>query len=122
MRVAGFAMGLLIIAVVASAGAAWLAWRAVPGLWRRLGPRGARAWDVGLALLGLAGALCWSNLGQFNFPGFGHPSETFHYYLGAKYFPELGYTRLTKGSFVDRVSPDRNGTSDYFYAATTVSF
>jgi len=47
-----------------------------------------------LAALGVAGLACWWNLFAFQFPGFAHPSETFHYYLGAKYFPELGYTRL----------------------------
>lgn len=81
-------------AAVAALGTALL----VAGIWMRrrpaLAPGWRRAWDLALALLGLAGALCWTNLLQFNFPGFGHPSETFHYYLGAKYFPELGYTRL----------------------------
>jgi hypothetical protein len=47
-----------------------------------------------LLALGLAGGLLWWNAFQFNFPGYGHASDTFHYYLGAKYFPELGYTRL----------------------------
>lgn len=81
-------------ALVAGTGALWLLLRALPRLWAAVPPAGRRGWDVGLALLGLLGALCWSNLGQWNFPGFGHPSETFHYYMGAKYFPELGYTRL----------------------------
>ncbi|MEE2677164.1 MAG: hypothetical protein VX546_01165 [Myxococcota bacterium] len=53
-----------------------------------------RGWDAGLAALGLAALACWTNLGQFNFPGFGHPSETFHYFMGAKYFPEVGHSRL----------------------------
>jgi hypothetical protein len=56
--------------------------------------RHRRARDAALAVLGLLGAACWWNLFQFNYPGFGHPSDTFHYYLGAKYFPELRYTRL----------------------------
>ena len=81
-------------AAVATLGTAWL----LAGIWLRRRPSPAarlrRSWDVGLALLGLAGALCWTNLLQFNFPGFGHPSETFHYYVGAKYFRELGYERL----------------------------
>jgi len=47
-----------------------------------------------LLTLGVAGGLLWWNLFQFNFPGYGHASDTFHYYLGAKYFPELGYSRL----------------------------
>jgi hypothetical protein len=54
--------------------------------------RGAR--DALLAALGIAGLACWWNLFQFHFPGFAHPSETFHYYLGAKYFPELAYSGL----------------------------
>lgn len=66
-------------------------------LW--LARRGRARWmrrgrDAALAALGLAGLLCWSNLLQLNFPGFAHHSDTFHSYLGAKYFPELGYTRL----------------------------
>lgn len=81
-------------AVVASCGTALLAGRALVRNWGALPCSWRRSWDVALACLGLLGAVCWSNLGQFNFPGFGHPSETFHYYLGAKYFPELGYTRL----------------------------
>ena len=81
-------------AVVAVAGFLWLLVPVLAGGWLRGAPRPRRLWDAGLALLGLVGALCWTNLGQLNFPGFGHPSETFHYYMGAKYFPELGYTRL----------------------------
>jgi hypothetical protein len=65
----------------------WLERRGRDQAWRRTR-------DGALAALGLAGALLWWNLGQFNFPDFAHPSDTFHYYLGAKYFPELGYTRL----------------------------
>jgi hypothetical protein len=53
-----------------------------------------RARDAALAVLGLLGILCWTNLLQWNYPGFGHPSDSFHYYLGSKYFPELRYTRL----------------------------
>jgi hypothetical protein len=53
-----------------------------------------RVRDALLVALGLCGGLLWWNLFQFNFPGYGHASDTFHYYLGAKYFPELGYTRL----------------------------
>ena len=80
-------------AVVASAATLLLAL----GWWlerRRRGGRPHRARNAGLALLGLLGVACWTNLFQFNYPGFGHASDTFHYYLGAKYFPELRYTRL----------------------------
>jgi hypothetical protein len=47
------------------------------------------------AALGLAGALGWWNLLRFHFDGgYVHTWEVYHYYVGAKYQPELGYTRL----------------------------
>jgi hypothetical protein len=66
------------------------------GAWRRArnGQRPGRLFDALLAALGVFAAACWWNLGRFNFPMFGHPSETYHYYVGAKYFRELGYTNL----------------------------
>jgi hypothetical protein len=47
-----------------------------------------------LAALALVAALSWWNFFQFGERGFVQGHEFFHYYLGAKYFPELGYTRL----------------------------
>ncbi len=81
-------------ATVAVLGTLLLAVRIAAG--RRPGGLGrlARAWDVGLLTLGLLAAACWWNLFRFNYPMFGHPSETYHYYIGSKYYPELGYTRL----------------------------
>lgn len=67
------------------------------GLWLERRGRGdarRRTRDAALAALGLLGLACWWNLGQFHYPGFAHRSDSFHYYLGAKYFPELGYTGL----------------------------
>ncbi len=78
---------------IALAGAALLAWTA----WDRRHPevRRRKRLQGGLLLgLGLAAGLGWWNFGAFNHPGFGHPSDTFHYYVGSKYFPELGYQRL----------------------------
>lgn len=62
----------------------------------RPGRRGAAAGvrDAALAVLAVVGLAGWWNFFQFHYPGFAHASETFHYYLGAKYFPELGYTGL----------------------------
>jgi hypothetical protein len=54
----------------------------------------ARTRDLLLLGLGAAGALCWTNLGQLHQPNYVHVSDTFHYYVGAKYFQELGYRRL----------------------------
>jgi len=47
-----------------------------------------------LALLGAMAFLAWWNFGLFHFPAYIQVHEHYHYYLGAKYFPELGYTRL----------------------------
>ena len=46
---------------------------------------------IGLALLSVA---LWTNLGRGNIAGIVHWWDTFHYYVGAKYFGELDYERL----------------------------
>ncbi len=51
--------------------------------------------NVLLLTLGVLGALGSFNFLQFRYgPGYGHPMDIYHYYVGAKYFNELGYTRL----------------------------
>ncbi len=47
-----------------------------------------------LMTLGIVSALTYINFGFFHFPNFIHNWDTYHYYIGSKYFPELGYTRL----------------------------
>ena len=78
---------------IAVAGAALLAWGAAvrPELESR---RARRLRDALLLGLGLVAAFGWWNFSAFNHPGFAHPSDTYHYYIGSKYFPELGYQRL----------------------------
>ncbi len=61
-------------------------------LWCRLRP--SRAARSALLVAGAVGALAWTNFGNFHFSGLVHGSEMFHYYVGAKYFPELGYDGL----------------------------
>jgi hypothetical protein len=77
---------------LAIAGAALLAYGALAA--RRESPRMRELREGTLALLGVAAALGWWNFGAFNFPVFGHASDSFHYYVGSKYFSELGYERL----------------------------
>ena len=55
--------------------------------WRRLR-------DGLLIAVGLLSCAMWWNLGRYHFPPFIHYYEFYHYYLGAKYQPELGYTHL----------------------------
>ncbi|MHB8873532.1 MAG: glycosyltransferase 87 family protein, partial [Myxococcaceae bacterium] len=47
-----------------------------------------------LMVLGLLGALAYPNFGWLHFGAFVHTWDTYHYYVGSKYFPELGYDRL----------------------------
>ena len=53
-----------------------------------------RAFDAALVILGLFGFFCWWNLGHFHFDHYVHIWEHYHYYMGAKYGPELRYSRL----------------------------
>jgi hypothetical protein len=62
--------------------------RAPGGLVEQRARRGA------LVLLAAVSLLAWPNLLNFHYYRFVHTWDTFHYYLGAKYFRELGYTRL----------------------------
>jgi hypothetical protein len=53
-----------------------------------------RGRDALLAALGIAGGLGWFWFGAVPLASDVHEHDTFHYYLGAKYFRELGYTHL----------------------------
>jgi hypothetical protein len=50
--------------------------------------------DVALVLSGLFGFASWWNLGHFHFDHYEHIWEHYHYYVGAKYGPELRFARL----------------------------
>jgi len=67
-------------------------------LWRRRGQAEREKAGAALGLLALlaAGASC--NFFQFHGGMFTHFGENFHYQLGAKYFPELGYDGLYEAS------------------------
>ncbi len=81
----------------------------------RGGPPG-RVFDGLLAGLGLLAAACWWNLGRFHYPMFGHPSETYHYYVGAKYFPELDYTGLYRCTALADAESGRRAEVEARYA------
>lgn len=65
-------------------------------LLRRRGTPAAlqRPRDVLLAALGALSVAAFVNFGSFHSGRFVHVWDTYHYVLGAKYFPEVGYTGL----------------------------
>ncbi|MBE2249505.1 MAG: hypothetical protein IAE78_08135 [Myxococcus sp.] len=50
--------------------------------------------DRTMVTLGMAGVFAYFNFGHLHFGGFVHVWDTYHYYVGAKFFPELGYERM----------------------------
>lgn len=66
--------------------------------------RGSRRAGLPLSLLAAAAALAYFNLGSFHGPNLLHYGELFHYDLGAKYFPELGYDGLYTASVEAQVA------------------
>jgi hypothetical protein len=79
--------------VLALLGAILLAWG--HALDRRGGPRRfARFRDALLLALAIAGYAAYYNWGFLHDGKRIHYHEFYHYYIGAKYFPELGYTHL----------------------------
>ncbi|NDC39188.1 MAG: discoidin domain-containing protein, partial [Proteobacteria bacterium] len=49
---------------------------------------------AGLMVCAMLALLCWWNFFNFHFPSFVHTWDFYHYYVGGKYFPELGYTHM----------------------------
>lgn len=84
-------MMVLIKGITAGLGTLVLLWywltRKRPQSWRI--PR-----DVALAILGIFSFFSWWNLGHFHFDHYEHIWEHYHYYMGAKYGPEIRYSRL----------------------------
>jgi hypothetical protein len=78
---------------LALAGAWLVAWGVA--LRRRGAPdRAKRLRDALLLLLGIVGFTGYFNWGAYHFFNRIHYHEFFHYFVGAKYFPELGYSGL----------------------------
>lgn len=60
--------------------------------------------------LGIAAIVGYFNGFRFGYPKYYHRWDQFHYYMGAKYFPELGYSGLYKCSLI---AQDELGTVTY---------
>lgn len=61
----------------------------------------AKSRRLGLAFLGVMGVFGWFNYGGFHGgTTFSHVWEHYHYFIGAKYFPELRYARLYECSAI----------------------
>jgi len=87
---AAWAASLAKIAIALGASALlavgwWLRRAGRPGAMQ--GPR-----DAALLALGIAGGLGWWSFGSL--PAWIHAHDAYHYFVGARYFSELGYTRL----------------------------
>jgi hypothetical protein len=50
--------------------------------------------NILVGVMGVLAFLTYFNFGSFHFPNFIHGWDTFHYYIGSKYFKELSYDRL----------------------------
>lgn len=71
------------------------------------GPKSRKGRRLGLAFLGLMGVFGWFNYGKFHNGNFVHVWEHYHYYVGAKYFPELRFARLYECSAIAEVELGR---------------
>jgi hypothetical protein len=77
------------------------------GLRRPVSERWAKFVGVTLALAGIA---AYFNGFRFGYPPYYHRWDQYHYYMGAKYFPELAYTDLYKCAVI---AQDELGTMRY---------
>ncbi|MEO7271680.1 MAG: hypothetical protein ABI211_06700 [Vicinamibacterales bacterium] len=94
-----------IVAILATAILLWHYWST------RKGQAPSRQLNAALVLVGLLGGAGWWNYGAFHFVGgFIHYHEFFHYYLGSKYFEELGYTGLYECVAVAEAEAGRGAT------------
>ena len=84
---ARFEMALALLACALLGWGVWLENRGRPNEHRKLR-------DRLLALVGLISFACYFNFGLFHFRNYVHQWDTFHYYVGSKYFKEMSYDRL----------------------------
>jgi hypothetical protein len=82
-----FEMALAMGALALIGWGLWLAKKGTPDLYRRLR-------DRLLIVVGLLSFCAYWNFFSFHFGNYFHVWDTFHYYVGSKYFKELSYDRL----------------------------
>ncbi len=63
--------------------------------------------DRTLVVLGFCGFFAYFNFGRLHFGNFVHVWDTYHYVMGSKYFPELGYEKLYDCATVANVENGR---------------
>ena len=85
------------------AGAAVLAWGIFASTRDRDSTSGQRIRDIALLMLGGLAFFSWWNFSPSQFAGRVELHEFFHYYLGAKFQPELGYTRLYRCAVIAEI-------------------
>jgi hypothetical protein len=73
---------------------------------RRPGKLGPRQAGAPLVVLAIVAALAYFNFGYFHGAGAIHHWEQFHYVLGSKYFPELGYDGLYVASMAAQMTSE----------------
>lgn len=70
-------------------------------LWDRLGLARGRRWlGAALVLLAVAATAAYFEFGQQRYERYMNPHDVYHYYLGSKYAPELGYYGLYGATLV----------------------
>jgi len=110
-------------AAAALAYAAWMTWQDGSGTytvisllvlllgalwWKQDHPHwGLWAERSGMLLLILASATAWVNFGTFHGSRAIHYWDTFHYYVGSKYFQENGYEKLYKCASIAEIDDGR---------------
>jgi hypothetical protein len=69
-------------------------------IWRHTRPGKLAREQAGqlLGVMAVVAVLAYTNFGQFHGAGMVHHWEQFHYFLGSKYFPEVGYDGLYAAS------------------------
>ena len=80
-------MAIAVLALALLGWGLWLAKKGAPERFRRLR-------DRLLMLVGVLSFCAYWNFGAFHFGNYFHVWDTFHYYVGSKYFKEMSYDRL----------------------------